>query len=98
MTLPDGTRIAVTTSGTIVLTDKLILNPVLYVPNFHFNLLSISALTKNTSISVLFSSNSCHIMSYNPLEFLQGHTPDYMIGKGNLLDNLYILNSLLHHC
>ena len=92
VTLPDGTRIAVTTSRTIVLTDNLILNPVLYVPNFHFNLLSISALTKNTSISVLFSSSSCHILSYNPLEFLQEHTPDYMIGKGNLLDNLYILD------
>ena len=94
VTLPDGTRIEVTLSGTIVISETLTLHSVLFVPTFKFNLLSISALTWNTTISVLFSSNSCHILSYNTLHFLQEHTPDYMIEKGNLCQNLYILDSL----
>lgn len=93
VTLPDGTHIAVTMSGTIILSEHLVLTSVLFVPNFKFNLLSISALTANTSISVLFSSDSCYILPYNPIPLLQEHTQGSMIGKGNLHQNLYILES-----
>lgn len=92
VTLPNGTQIAVMIAGTVFLSDQLTLDSVLFVPNFNFNLLSISALTKDTSIIVLFSSHSFHILSYNPLELFQEHIPDYMIGKDNLHNNLYILD------
>lgn len=93
VTLPDGTRIVVTMSGTIVISDDLVLISVLFVPNFKFNLLSISALTANTSIYVLFSSDACYILPFNPLSLLQEHTRGSMIGKGNLHQNLYVLES-----
>lgn len=74
VTLPDGTRIDVTISGTVILSAHLTLFNVLFVPHFKFNLLSISALTANTSISVLFSSHSCYIFPFNPLPFIQERT------------------------
>lgn len=92
--LPDGTNLSVTISGTIRLTENLILHSVLYVPNFKFNLLSISALTYNNSISVLFSSDTCLIFPFNPFTFLlQERTPVFTIGKGSLHRNLYVLQS-----
>lgn len=92
--LPDGTRISVTLSRTIKLSDSLTISSVLFVPHFKFNLLSISALTQNSPITVLFSSTSCYILPYNPF-LSQEHILDSMIGKGNLRDNLYILESTL---
>ena len=94
VTLPDGSRIPVTVSGTIILSPKLTLNNVLYISEFKFNLLSISALTWNSTISVLFSSNSCYIFSENPF-IGQEHIQDFMIGRGNLQSNLYVLDT---HC
>lgn len=93
VTLPDGTRTDVTISGTVILSVHLTLHNVLFVPHFKFNLLSISALTANTSISVLFSSHSCYIFPFNPLPLIQEHTQGSMIGKGNLHQNLYLLES-----
>ena len=93
VTLPDGTRILVTLSGTIKLSSRLTLIDVLYIPHFKFNLLSISALTWNTQMTVLFSSNACYIFPDNPFIKLQECTHDYMIGKGNLHNNLYVLTA-----
>lgn len=93
VTLPDGTRISVTVSGTIPLSSRLTLHDVLYIPHFKFNLLSISALTRNSDMSVLFSSHACYIFPDNPFFTLQEHIQDYMIGKGNLHNNLYVLDA-----
>ena len=54
--LPDGSHISVTTFGTIQISTRLTLHDVLYIPDFKYNLLSISALTHNSIISVLFPS------------------------------------------
>lgn len=64
--LPDGSRIPVTVSGTIIVSSKLTLFDVLYIPTFKFHLLSISALTRNSNMAVLFSSDSCYIFPENP--------------------------------
>ena len=93
VTLPDGNRIEVTISGSVILSTHLILHNLLFLPHFKFNLLSISALTANTSFSVLFSSHSCYIFPFNPLPLIQEHTQGSMIRKGNLHQNLYLLES-----
>ena len=93
VTLPDGTRIQVEISGTITITPRLTLTDVLFIPHFKFNLLSISALTRNSTIYVLFPSYACYIFPGNLFLKLQEHTPDYMIGKGNLHNNLYVLDA-----
>lgn len=52
--LPDNSSISVHFSSDIHLSSNLILKDVLYVPTFKFNLLSISALTRDSSVSVSF--------------------------------------------
>lgn len=87
VTLPNGTRVPITHTGTINITDSLILYNVLHVPDFRFNLISVSCLVKTLFCSAHFFSNAC---------FLQDLSHGLMIGKGNLFHNLYILehNSL----
>ena len=59
--LPNGERVAVTHIGTIQVTTSLVLENVLYVPSFTFNLISISQLTKCLSCCFIFLSNICFI-------------------------------------
>lgn len=60
----------------------LVLRDVLYVPDFCFNLLSVSALTHKTSRMVHFTADSCAIQDKLLLK---------TIGKGDFSKGLYIL-------
>ena len=59
--LPNGERVVVTHIGTIQVTSSLVLENVLCVPSFTFNLISISQLTKSLSCCFVFLSNMCFI-------------------------------------
>ena len=59
--LPNGERVVVTHIGTIQVTPSLILENVLCVPSFTFNLISISQLTRSLSCCFIFLSNLCYI-------------------------------------
>ena len=61
--LPNGERVVVTHIGTIQVTSSLILENVLCVPYFTFNLISISQLTKSLSCCFIFLSNLCFIQA-----------------------------------
>lgn len=62
VTLPDGTHISVTISGTITLSPRLTLTDVLYIP--HSNLI-FSALVHLLGIAIsLFSSHPLHALSF----------------------------------
>lgn len=80
--LPNNFSITVTHVGSILLNDNLILHDVLYVPQFQFNLLSITSLTKCFSCSVYFVSDSCQIQDINQAK---------VIGMGKRVGNLYVL-------
>ncbi|KZV37633.1 hypothetical protein F511_38248 [Dorcoceras hygrometricum] len=80
--LPNTLTIQVSVIGSVFLTSDLILHDVLYVPEFQFNLLSISALTNNRECSVSFTANSCQIQDIKRTK---------MIGTGKRLGNLYVL-------
>ena len=56
VTLPNNQIIAVSFCGDIQLSPKLLLKDVLFVPQFHFNLISISALTTDCKLTVHFFS------------------------------------------
>lgn len=58
--LPNGTSVSVTHVGSIQLTPSLILTNVLCVPTFHFDLISVSQLTKS-HIYCLMISRYCFI-------------------------------------
>ena len=53
--LPHGHSISIACIGSIQLMDSIVLANVLFIPNFHFNLLYVSSLTHQHSISINFS-------------------------------------------
>jgi len=59
-----------------------VLDNVLYIPCFTFNLLSVAKLIDNLSYVLTFDSNSCHIKDNNSLN---------IIGLAKIQDRLYIL-------
>ena len=80
--LPNGEKVVVTHIGTIQITSTLILENVLCVPSFSFNLISISKLTKCLSCCFVFLSKFC---------FIQYLSCWKTIGVGKLFNNLYLL-------
>ena len=82
VTLPNGHNVSVTHTGTITLTDTLILSNVLCVPSFDFNLISVSKLTSSLHCCLFFLSNFCFIKDLQLWK---------MIGLGKQRNGLYIL-------
>ena len=61
VTLSNGHFVPITCIGTIVLSPTFTLHDVLFIPQFKFNLVSVSALNQNYSYYVTFLSTSCVI-------------------------------------
>ncbi|CAN1178761.1 hypothetical protein LINPERHAP2_LOCUS33840 [Linum perenne] len=61
VTLPTGHSVQATHIGTIFLSNKIVLHRVLYIPQFSFNLLSVSRLTSDFPVSFIFSGSQCLI-------------------------------------
>ncbi|XP_070041427.1 uncharacterized protein [Nicotiana tomentosiformis] len=59
ITLPNGYKVRVTEIGDAVLSPKLTLHKVLFVPSFKFNLISVHCLTSYLKSTVQFSDTSC---------------------------------------
>ena len=85
VTLPTGLGIKIAGIGSIRLSDSLTLKNVLYLPDFRLNLLSVSQLTKELGYRVVFDPDVCMIQ--DPIRGL-------MIGKGDQISNLYVLNAM----
>ena len=83
LSLPNGSTVIIDRIGTVTLFDSLFLSNVLYTPTFHFNLISVSALTHINHYVVNFYSDLCVI---------QELTRDLTIGKGRRRGNLYFLD------
>ncbi|KAL0345251.1 UNVERIFIED_CONTAM: hypothetical protein Sradi_4356400 [Sesamum radiatum] len=81
--LPDGTTQSVTHKGSVSLHPDLTLIDVLHVPQFQYNLLSVSKLCLHSSIEVKFYSSHC---------LLQDLETKRIIAIGKLHKNLYMLN------
>lgn len=62
VTLPNSHKVRVTHTGSVQLFSDLILENVLYIPFFKFNLISIHKLCRQLQKSILFSPNSCLIL------------------------------------
>ncbi|CAH9090357.1 unnamed protein product [Cuscuta europaea] len=81
VTLADGSTSPILGSGTVVPTSTLPLSPVLSLPNFAFNLLSI---TRTLNCSVTFFPGYC---------VFQDLLTKQIIGKGHESAGLYILDT-----
>ena len=84
VTIADGTTTRVLGSGTANPTPTISLSSVLYLPNFQFNLLSVSKITRGSNCSVSFFPNYC---------YFQDLVTKKIIGKGWEYDGLYILGT-----
>ncbi|KAG6718014.1 hypothetical protein I3842_04G129500 [Carya illinoinensis] len=80
--LPNGFSAPVTHVGSVRLLPQLVLHNVLCIPPFHFNLLSVSQLTKSSPCCINFFHDSCIIQDLIHWE---------MIGKGKAKEGLYLL-------
>ncbi|CAL1357037.1 unnamed protein product [Linum trigynum] len=80
--IPNGRYIPVEGVGSVQLNDRLILRRVLYVPDFKCNLLSVSRLTQDNAIALLFLADFC---------IIQDSRSKTVIGLGRLRDGLYYL-------
>ena len=82
--MPNNDCVLVCQSGSVCLNNDITLTDVLYVPNFKYNLVSVSSLTKNTSVSVNFTSETFSI---------QDNLNKRMIGRGSIINDLYIFDA-----
>lgn len=84
VTLPDHTSIEVNFCGDIRLGNSLVLEDVLYIPIFRFNLISVSCLLAKTTSVISFCHDSF---------IIQDVTTSKMIGKGRKVDGLYMFDT-----
>ncbi|GAA0149876.1 hypothetical protein LIER_37016 [Lithospermum erythrorhizon] len=61
LTLPDGSIIHSIRRGRVVLFDSLTLRNVPYVPNLHYNLISVSQLLAEHCCDIVFTHNLCYV-------------------------------------
>ena len=83
VTLANGSATTVSGLGTANLSLNLSLSSVLYIPDFPFNLLSISKLTKILNCAAIFLSTHCIFQDLNTGK---------IIGGGHEADGLYYLD------
>ncbi|CAL1356196.1 unnamed protein product [Linum trigynum] len=83
--IPNGKGVPVHGIGITQLSNGLVLRRVLHVPDFQCNLLSVSRLTADHSVAVVFLKNFCVI---------QDLCSKKLIGTGTYRDGLYYLNVL----
>ena len=89
ITLPNGSKISVAKSGTVHLNPHLLLHNVLFVPEFHYNLLSVSAILAKSQYHILFTKNEC---------FFQDITRNIRIGTAERIGQLFIIHQVPHNC
>ena len=87
VSLPNDISIPISHTGTVKISDTLVLHNVLHVDSFKFNMLSVSSLLQNRDLSTHVYYDSC---------FIQDHIQDLTIGKGLLMHGLYILEPISH--
>lgn len=84
VTLPNNSRIPVKFIGDVRLNSHITLRGVLYIPDFQFNLLFISALATHMSVMIQFVGDSCLIQDKSSLQ---------TIGRGEYWHGLYLIDA-----
>lgn len=88
ITIPNGTKVGVKCIGTMILSNGVRLCGVLYVPDFHFNFISVQKLTKDTGYQIVFTTNEC---------FIQDHLMNKSWILGKIQHGLYYVESHLNN-
>ncbi|GFY95259.1 hypothetical protein Acr_10g0006440 [Actinidia rufa] len=85
--IADGSSIPIRSQGDACLSSDITLSSVYYVPNFAYNLLSVSRLAKDLNCAVVFLPSRC---------LLQDLTSKKIFGRGYERDGLYYFGILYH--
>ncbi|XP_019186521.1 PREDICTED: uncharacterized protein LOC109181224 [Ipomoea nil] len=80
--LLNGQKAAIACTGTVCLSNDFILHDVLYVPGFHYNLISIGSFIRDSKGAIEIHTNQCIIQ-----DAIHGR----MIGRAELQNGLYHL-------
>lgn len=83
VTLPNNSRIVVKFCGTVRLNLQLVLTDVLFVPEFKFNLFSVSSFVTNSDVFISF---------FHDHFIIQDNHLKTMIGKDRKVNNLYVFD------
>jgi len=86
ITLPNGHKALVNQYEKLYLSENVVLDPVLLVPHFKYNLISINSLTKQLHCEVVFTEGLC---------VLQGLSLKRLVAVGKEAHGLYILDRQL---
>ncbi|KAL5579671.1 hypothetical protein UlMin_012113 [Ulmus minor] len=82
VTLPNGQKASIARIGRVRISSSILLDKVLFVPSFKYNLVSISTLTKFSNCALMLSADGC---------IIQDTTRAIQVGKGSRVGNLYYL-------
>lgn len=82
VTLPDGSVKYVKYIGNVIINPNMKSHEVLYIPDFHFNLVSVHKLTESRNLEVVFNGSKC--MMQDPLS-------KNVIAEGKAMKGLYWL-------
>ena len=85
--LPNGNLVHTNIIGDIHVTYLITLTGVLYIPQFNYNLISISKVTQALDCNFVFTDSLCLIQS----------SVQKMIGSGRMVNGLYYLESTTSH-
>lgn len=85
--LPNGNATVAEFSDSVKLSESMILKDFLYIPEFSFNLISISSLTIKMKCFFVFTDSSCCVQDSSTT----------MIGSAKLMMGLYYLKSQHYH-
>jgi len=66
--LPNGRNVRATHKGVVKISEKLFLQDVLYIPDFNYNLISVSRLVSNHNFELIFFSKYCIIQDIKTKE------------------------------
>jgi len=66
--LPNGKNVKATHKGVVKISEKLFLQDVLYIPDFDYNLISVSRLVSNHNLELIFFSKYCIIQDIKTKE------------------------------
>ena len=103
--LPNGNQVIANYSGSVFLKQNHVINHVLYILCFTFNLLLVTKLTDRLSCVLTFDSNGCHIQDKNSLKVIVSakmqdriyilRIPSYQKFQIKPLESTHIINSIL---
>lgn len=88
VTLPNGQTVNATAIGSVRLSKDILLKNVLFLPSFHFNLVSVRKLMIDINCRVVFMTDTC---------FIQDQVSWKTLGEGKVRKGLYCFHQKPNH-